>query len=59
MSLLVRRTIMPGWHWPRPVFGKCHPERARRRGETNYAYIAYERFADPEPARYQDGWLPD
>jgi uncharacterized cupin superfamily protein len=26
--------------------------------ETNYAYVAYERFPDSEPARYRDGWLP-
>jgi uncharacterized cupin superfamily protein len=27
--------------------------------ETSDADVAYARFAEPEPARYRNGWLPD
>jgi uncharacterized cupin superfamily protein len=32
---------------------------AGTQAETNDPAVAYARFADPEPARYRDGWLPD
>jgi hypothetical protein len=53
-------------HVDEPCHGGAYAvnEAALRHGagveeETNYADIAYERFPDSEPARYQDGWLPD
>jgi uncharacterized cupin superfamily protein len=53
-------------HVDEPCHGGAYAvdEAALRHGagveeETNYADVAYERFPDSEPARYQDGWLPD